>query len=290
MTNKLVFALVSGAALVVLAGATAAASPPAQPWTIGLSSNRESRDVEIYRLRSDGTGARRLTRSPFFDGFPVWSPDRKKIAFYSQRSAKGDVWVMNADGSAPRNLTRNLAHDSPGSWSPDGRNFVFDSTRALPGIYVMRADGAAQRHLGSTSSSDVNPQWSPDGKTILFRTGRDGNDEIYAMNADGSDPRNLTDDPDRDGDGGSLWSPDGRTIAFTTNRDGNNEIYVMDSDGSYPRRLTRSPEDEGLLGWSPEGRRIAFQRYPSKPRWAFFVMNADGSGVKKVAWAAPSSK
>jgi TolB protein len=166
---------------------------------------------------------------------------------------------------------------------------VFDSTRALPGIYVMHADGAAQRHLGSTSSSDVNPQWSPDGKTILFRTRRDGNDEIYAMNADGSDPRNLTDDPGRDGDGGSLWSPDGRTIAFTTNRDGNNEIYVMDSDGSHSRRLTRSPEDEWLLGWSPDGRRIAFQRYPSKPRWAFFVMNSDGSGVKQVAWAAPSS-
>jgi Tol biopolymer transport system component len=82
-----------------------------------------------------------------------------------------------------------------------------------------------------------------------------------------------------------FWSPDGRKIAFLTNRDTNREIYFMNADGSEQRRLTRTPEDEYLLGWSPDGRKIAFGRDGSKPRWAFFVMNADGTGVRQVNWS-----
>jgi Tol biopolymer transport system component len=287
---KVTFVLGVSAALAGLAGAHAAARLAAPPWTVGLSSNRESRDAEIYAVRSDGTGVRRLTRSPFFDGFPVWSPDRKRIAFYSQRSAKGDVWAIRADGSAPRNLTRSLAHEGLGSWSPDGRKIAFDSDRAGGGIYVMNADGSGQRAVPGTGADDVNPQWSRDGRTILFQTARDGNEEIYAMDADGSDPRNLTNDPGADGVSGFLWSPDGRRIAFTTRRDGNTEVYVMTADGSGQTRVTRSREDEVLLSWSPDGGRIAFQRWPSTPRWAFFVMNADGGAARKVTWSPPKSR
>ena len=107
------------------------------------------------------------------------------------------------------------------------------------------------------------------------------------MDADSSDQRNLTRHPQPDGDAGYLWSPDGRSIAFTTSRDGNSEIYVMNADGGDPQRLTRSPGAEALLSWSPDSRRIAFQRWPSTPRWAFFVMNVDGTGVRKVTWSIP---
>ena len=272
-----------------LAGASGAATSADGAWTIGFSSDRFSRDAEIYSVRGDGSGARRLTRSPFFDGFPAWSPDRRKIAFYSQRAARGDVYVMNADGSKPRNLTRYPGtHDSLGSWSPDGRRIAFDSDRNGGGVYVMNADGSGQRLLvASGSDLDGNPQWSPDGTTILFRTARDGNAEIYAMNADGSDARNLTRHPLRDGEGGHLWSPDGSKIAFMSNRAGSNALYVMNADGSDQRRLTRSSGYETLLAWAPDGRKLAFQRHPSSPMWAFFVVNADGTGARKVAWKAP---
>jgi Tol biopolymer transport system component len=272
----------------VAAGTTGAAAPVAKPWTIALSSNRESRDAEIYSMWADGSGVRRLTRSPYFDGLATWSPNGRKIAFYSQRSPRGDVYVMNPDGSATRNLTGNLAHDSLGSWSPDGRRIAFDSDREGGGIYVMNADGSGQRLLVSQSGLDGNPQWAPDGRTILFRTASDGDEEIYTMDADARNPRNLTNHPRRDGEGGFLWSPDGTRIAFTTNRDGNTEIYVMDADGSDPQRLTRSPGAEALVSWSPDSRRIAFQRWPSTPRWGFFVMNADGTHIRKVTWRLPS--
>ena len=61
----------------------------------------------------------------------------------------------------------------------------------------------------------------------------------------------------------------------------------MNADGSGQRRLTQTPEDDYLLGWSPDGRKIAFSRDGSKPRWAFFVINTDGTGARQVNWSLP---
>ncbi|MEW5718746.1 MAG: DPP IV N-terminal domain-containing protein [Chloroflexota bacterium] len=77
-----------------------------------------------------------------------------------------------------------------------------------------------------------------DGKRILFVSDRDGNVEIYVMNADGSNQTRLTNNPARDVY--PLWSPDGTRIMFVSNRDGAFEIYVMHTDGSNVIRLTRS--------------------------------------------------
>ncbi len=92
------------------------------------------------------------------------------------------------------------------------------------------------------------PSWSPDGRKIVFVSERDGNFEVYVMNADGSGQRNLTRHPGHDS--APAWSPDGRKIAFTTKRDGNFEVYVMNADGSGQQNLTRNPAPDR----SPSGR------------------------------------
>src|SRR5947207_9164140 len=91
---------------------------------------------------------------------------------------------------------------------------------------------------------------------IAFSTNRDGNNEVYVMNADGSGAVDLTNDPASDTS--PSWSPDGARIAFTTNRDGNNEVYVMNADGSGAVDLTNDPASDTSPSWSPDGTRVAF--------------------------------
>jgi Tol biopolymer transport system component len=114
---------------------------------------------------------------------------------------------------------------------------------------------------------------------IAFTSQRDGNSEIYVMNADGTDQRRLThaagDDYSPD------WSPDGRKIAFVSERDGNDEIYGMNADGSEQRRLTSSRAHDYPPAWSPDGRKIAFAS-DRDGNFDIYVMDADGSHVRNL--------
>ena len=135
--------------------------------------------------------------------------------------------------------------------------------------------------LASNDAEDAEAQ-APDEGRIAFDSNRDGNWEIYVMNADGSGQTNLTNNPARDGH--LQWSPDGRRIAFESDRDGNDEIYVMNADGSGVTNLTNNPGDDWSPSWSPDGRRIAF-RSDRDGNDEIYVMNADGAGQP---WRADS--
>ena len=114
---------------------------------------------------------------------------------------------------------------------------------------------------------------------IAFVSTRDGNREIYIMNADGSGQRNLSNHPADEG--GCAWSPDGRLIAFDSNREGNTQIYLMNADGSNQRRLTSHRAESWGPVWSPDGRFIAFVS-DRDGNEEIYVMNADGSNPRNL--------
>ena len=90
------------------------------------------------------------------------------------------------------------------------------------------ADGADPTSLTYHFSGEWSPVWSPDGQRLVFLSNRDGNTEVYVMDADGSNSTNLTQNV---GDDWSpVWSPDGQRLAFLSNRDGNTEVYLVDVD------------------------------------------------------------
>ena len=123
---------------------------------------------------------------------------------------------------------------------------------------------------------------------ITFVSHRDGNPEIYVMDADGDNQRRLTNN--RHEDWNPSWSPDGKRIAFVSHRDGHvidglptHEIYVMDADGGNQQNLTNDPNNDWEPSWSPDGKRIAFSSDREEDGNAeIYVMDADGGNQQNL--------
>ena len=126
---------------------------------------------------------------------------------------------------------------------------------------------------------------------IAFSSERDGNPEIYVMDADGGNQRRLTNN--RHDDWSPSWSPDGKRIALVSDRDGHpdvipgrptSEIYVMDADGGNQQNLTNNPTDDRDPSWSPDGKQIVFQsdRDEGDHNIEIYVMDADGSNQQNL--------
>ena len=190
---------------------------------IAFASDRDG-NWEIYVMDVNGGNPRNLTNDPSDDRDPSWSPDGKRIVFFSNRDGHvidgrptSEIYVMDADGGNPQNLTNDRNDDRFPSWSPDGKRIAFVSDRDGPpryfDIYVMDADGGNLQRLTSDPRDDRNPSWSPDGERIVFGARREGHFEtkfavtyeIYVMDADGGNQQRLTEN--RKNDWQSLMVP-----------------------------------------------------------------------------------
>ena len=132
-------------------------------------------------------------------------------------------------------------------------------------LFVIGAVAAQSQLPGAPltddPANDLRPAWSPDSTQIAFFSIRSGNNDIWVMDADGSNERQLTDDPEDDRR--PTWSPDGAYIAFDSDRGGSRNIWVMDASGENPRQLVDTPGLDSFASWSPDGTQIAFFTYES---------------------------
>ncbi|MDQ3803543.1 MAG: LpqB family beta-propeller domain-containing protein [Acidobacteriota bacterium] len=156
------------------------------------------------------------------------------------------------------------------------------------GEHVMRLKidtNGGSYSVGHFDLITVRDEQTPPNGKIAFSSNRDGNHEIYSMNADGTNQVRLTNNAA--GDIEPDWSPDGTRIAFTSNRDGNREIYVINADGSNQVRLTNNSSHDSSPAWSPDGQQIAFIS-ERDGNYEIYVMYADGFGQVRLTdhWAA----
>jgi TolB protein len=187
-----------------------------------------------------------------------------------------DIYVIKSNGHGKTRLTFEPGADMDPAWSPDGEKIVFASDRAgNREIYVMNKDGSSPVRLTDNAAPDCLPAYSPDGKRIAFISRRSGNADIYVMNVDGTNVVPVTTGGADDSD--PAWSPDGTRIAFS--RDHN--VYLINSDGTGEIRLTSAARNR-QPAWSPDGKTIAFLSEGRDTFPAVYLMNADGSNVRRV--------
>lgn len=295
----------AGAAVLAVAGALAASGcasdaedcRPATPTIAVESIHADNSDVDIHVMGGDGSNRRLLVE----DGFgPEWSPDGCTIAFI-----RDDVHVVDTDGGRPERLTSNPPGESAprpetAAWSPDGERIALslsgeEGPPAAPEltsyIDVIESDGRGRRRLVPFQAG--GPSWSPDGDRLAFvRFFTIDTSDIYIVDPDGSDLSRLTRRSSRSpGSLSPAWSPDGSRIAFVRWPDQSNdlftgaEIYVVNAGGGRPQRVTAAPP-EGLGDfdpvWSPDGKRIAFVRDSSEDVTDVYVVNRDGSGLRRL--------
>lgn len=271
-----------------------------EPRDIVFDSRLEG--SEIWAIRPDGSGLRRLTRSPknTSNQYPRWSPDGRRIAFASTQYAPSlpenlssethgrQIYMMNRDGSGLQRLTFLPNASEEPNWSPDGRRIAFYSNAKM---YVMDSNGSNVRRLTNdqmmpSSKGEAAPVWSPDGKRIVFLSNRDGDDlEVYILDLETSKLTQLTDNNAHDSH--VAWSPDGQYLSFDSTRDGNSEIYLMRPDGSQVVRLTNHPRMDNAARWSRDGQRLAFNSTRDSNsddlgNMELYVMNRNGSGVRRI--------
>lgn len=174
---------------------------------IAFTSTRDG-NSEIYVVNRDGSDPRRLTHHPSIDTSPCWSPNGREIAFTSDRSGAPQIYVMDADGLNLRRISFEGSYNDSSTWSPS-REFseIAWASRIERGpfdITVLNLQTNQVRQLTTGRGSNESPSWSPNGMHIVFTSTRTGTSQIFTMNRDGGNQRQLT----REGNNTTpKWSP-----------------------------------------------------------------------------------
>ena len=224
----------------MLYSSTHAASPECPPkpdyshgyvWPIYSS-------YKIYTAKLDGSDLRLLTDAPGYNAEATITRDGKKVAFTSTRNGDLDIYTMDADGSNVKQLTHELGYDGGPFWSYDGKKIVY------------RAE------------HPKTPQEIADYKE-LYAKGliRPGNLEIWVMDADGNNKRQVT--HNGAANFAPYFLPDGKRIIFASNlndpRNGRDfDLYVINIDGTGLERITYSPDFDSFPMFTSDGKRLVW--------------------------------
>jgi Tol biopolymer transport system component len=241
--------------------------------TIGLAISAQGnrlayeqviQDADIWRVALPGTPDQRTPPIKFIsssrqEGMVQYSPDGRKIVFWSERSGSGEIWVCDGDGSNPVQLTK---FGSPLTanphWSPDGKQIAFDSRpNGLSDVFVVNADGGAPRAITTDASEDGLPDWSRDGRWLYFASSRTGSFQVWKAPAEGGEAVQVT----KQGGYIAHESSDGKYVYYC--KQDTPGIWMVPAEGGEETLLTNLI-DTAAWNWTVVDQGIYFVSFDAK--------------------------
>jgi Tol biopolymer transport system component len=283
---------------------TAEASPTAEPTPIPEDPSLR----HLVVVNADGSGQQTIGDSILlqtYSGGFSWSPDGSQIVYMAVVDPTEQTWrselrmVNVADGSEVPLPEQRLGYLP--AWSPDGTKIVFGAFVGEPDpdgnreteLFLMDSDGKNVQQITDRPGTDVAPSWSPDSTRIVWWAEKPATTEpaqpsvslILMMDVASGQITEL-------GEGSiPVWSPDGQHVAFVLEEqpppgvvqsETNVDIYTVDVGTGERKQLTQGTSTNLWPTWSPDGQRIAFVSDRDSATGDIYVMNADGTDVRRL--------
>jgi TolB protein len=255
-----------------------------------------------------------------------FSADGRRLVFQSTPEGGGcdQIFVMDVDGRNLSRVSTGAGRTTCGYFAPSGDRVVYSSTHhrdaACPpppdrsrgyvwplhpyDVFAREADGTV-RQLTDTPGYDAEATFSADGSRIVFTSTRDGDVELYSMDADGGDVRRLTFEEGYDG--GAFFSPDGTQIVYRAHhpadpaeledyrtllrnglvRPSRMDLWIMDADGGNKRQLTSHGAADFAPFFHPDGKRVIFGSNLHNPQgrdFELYLIGTDGTGLERITF------
>jgi TolB protein len=224
----------------------------------------DKRRKRLVLMDQDGARARYLTDGANLVLTPRFSPTKQEIIYlsYDRPNQPPSVHILNIDSDQREALGRFPGMQYAPRFSPDGNSVLITMTQEEGNSDIFSMDLGTRRltRLTHTAGIDAAASFSPDGSRIVFESKRSGTQQLYVMNASGSDPRRISTGKGRFAT--PVWSPRGDLIAFTRILGGQFHIGTMRPDGTEARILDSAYHAEGPT-WSPNGRVLAYFKQDS---------------------------
>jgi len=262
--HRLAWSLAAGATIIAAAVATAAATrngpngPLSQISAQLLVLTEHGADTTLALMILDGN---RVNVEPATDlgGSDLPSPDGSRIAFAQAASDGWNLAVRGAASQEEETLTTTPQDEFPIAWSPDGKYLLYTrriipraGRRYLYEVQIFDLMERVSRRLTTLQSTQrPTATWSPDGTRIMFTVNARGRADIFAIDFDGQNLRNVTrhDGTDTDPD----WRPDAERVAFVSETEAGIDVMTMRPDGSDLQPMTRSSVVEREPRWVSPG-------------------------------------
>jgi TolB protein len=194
-------------------------------------------EFDIYTAKADGSDVQALVTGPGYDAEATVSPQGDRIVFTSTRDGDPELYLINVDGTGLTRLTNTRGYDGGAFFSPDGKRIVYRANHPEGAEELAKYDEILKDHL-------VRP-------TRL---------ELFVMNADGSEPRQIT--SNGKANFAPFFHPDGKRIIFSSNqadpKGRDFDLFLINDDGSAQEQVTFNPSFDGFPMFTRDGKRLVF--------------------------------